>query len=86
MNFGLLHLPGAGVDQRNRACSPEASAFTVWAGTDEPRREIVQDALQAHANMAVPIPGPDHLRHGRIDDGGGPWPRPVSIRRPSRWP
>lgn len=73
MNFGILHLPRA-----EQALAEAARvlrrggryAFTVWANADEsPGAKVVQEALQAHANMAAPVAaGPDHLRHGRIED------------------
>lgn len=73
MNFGLLHLAQPERALREAARVLRAGgryAFTVWAGPDESAgAKIVQDALQAHGNLAVPVPqGPDHLRHGRLDD------------------
>lgn len=76
MNFGLLHLPEAerALAEAARVLRPGGRyAFTVWAGPDQsPGARLVQDVLQAHANMTVPIPqGPDHLRHGRLDEWRG---------------
>mgnify|MGYP003346802121 CR=1 FL=1 len=71
-NFGLLHLPDA-----ERAFAEAARvlksggrfAFTVWGNAAEsPGAKILDEALKG-ANLSVPVPqGPDHLRHGRIDD------------------
>jgi SAM-dependent methyltransferase len=73
MNFGLLHLaePERAFAEAARVLRPGGRyAFTAWAGPeDSPGAKIVQDALDAHADLNVGVPvGPDHLPRGRRDE------------------
>jgi ubiquinone/menaquinone biosynthesis C-methylase UbiE len=69
MNFGLLH-----VSNPERACaeawrvlkSEGKFGFTVWAGPENnPGAKIMNDALEAHANLEVGLPeGPPKYLYG----------------------
>lgn len=72
-NFGLLHLPDAerSFAEAARVLRPGGRfAFTVWGNADtSPGAKVLDDALEADADLSVAPPqGPDHLRHGRVDD------------------
>src|SRR5215470_3667998 len=69
MNFGLLH-----VSSPERACAVACGVlksggkfgFTVWAGPEHnPGAKIVNDAVEAHANLDVGLPeGPPKYLYG----------------------
>jgi SAM-dependent methyltransferase len=67
MNFGLLHLaqPEKACAEALRALRPGGKfAFTVWAQpAQNPGGKIVNDAIEAHANLSVQLPAgpPYHL-------------------------
>ncbi|PYL06649.1 MAG: SAM-dependent methyltransferase [Verrucomicrobia bacterium] len=73
MNFGLLH-----VSNPARACAEVCRAlksdgrfgFTVWAGPEEsPGAQIVNDAIQAYANLDVSLPeGPPRYLYGEREE------------------
>lgn len=65
MNFGLLHLskPERACAEACRVLRPGGRfACTVWAGPEEnPGARIMNQALEAHADMTVPMPkGPPY--------------------------
>src|SRR3984893_13697871 len=70
-NFALLHLadPGRACAEACRVLKPGGKfAFTVWAPASEsPYAKIIDDAIQAHANVDVDLPTgpPHHLFAGR---------------------
>jgi SAM-dependent methyltransferase len=69
INFGLLHLsdPEKGCAEACRVLkSGGRFGFTVWAGPEEnPGARIVNDAIQAHADLDVGLPeGPPHYLYG----------------------
>jgi SAM-dependent methyltransferase len=69
INFGLLHLshPEKGCAEACRVLeSGGRFGFTVWAGPEEnPGAKIVNDAIEAHANLDVGLPeGPPHYLYG----------------------
>ena len=64
-NFSLLHLtnPGRAMSEAARVLKPGGRfAFTTWAKISEnPFVKLVDDAIQAHANLDVDLPqGPPH--------------------------
>ena len=64
-NFALLHLsdPGRAMAEAARVLKPSGRfAFTTWAKIEEnPFVKLVDDAIQAHANLEVDLPpGPPH--------------------------
>jgi SAM-dependent methyltransferase len=69
INFGLLH-----ISHPDKACAEACRVlksggrfgFTVWAGPEEnPGARIVNDAIEAHADMDVGLPeGPPHYLYG----------------------
>jgi ubiquinone/menaquinone biosynthesis C-methylase UbiE len=73
VNFGLLH-----VSQPENACAEACRVlksggrlgFTVWAGPEEnPGAEIVNDAIEAHADLNVGLPeGPPHYLYGEREE------------------
>jgi ubiquinone/menaquinone biosynthesis C-methylase UbiE len=73
MNFGLLH-----VSHPEKACAEACRvlksggkfAFTVWAGPEQnPVAKIVEDTIQAHANLDVALPeGPPKYLYGERDE------------------
>lgn len=70
-NFALLHLaePERACAEANRVLKPGGKfAFTIWAPASEsPYAQIIDDAIQAHADIDVDLPaGPlHHLYSGR---------------------
>lgn len=70
-NFALLHLahPERACAEACRVLKPGGKfAFTVWApATESPYAKIIDDAIQAHANVDVDLPTgpPHHLFAGR---------------------
>ena len=73
VNFGLLHLslPEKGCAEACRVLkSGGRFGFTVWAGPQEnPGARIVNDAIEAHAEMNVGLPeGPPHYLYGDRDE------------------
>jgi SAM-dependent methyltransferase len=69
INFGLLHLshPEKGCAEACRVLKPGGRfGFTVWAGPEEnPGARIVNDAIEAHADMDVGLPeGPPGYLYG----------------------
>ena len=73
MNFGLLH-----VSQPETACAEACRVlkrggkfgFTVWAGPEQnPGAKIVNDAVEAHANLNVGLPeGPPKYLYGEPEE------------------
>ena len=73
INFGLLH-----VSQPEKACAEACRVlksggrlgFTVWTGPEKsPGAKIVNDAIEAHADMDVGLPeGPPHYLYGERDE------------------
>jgi SAM-dependent methyltransferase len=73
INFGLLH-----VSRPEKACAEACRVlksggrlgFTVWAGPEKnPGAKIVNDAIEAHANLDVGLPeGPPHYLYGERDE------------------
>jgi ubiquinone/menaquinone biosynthesis C-methylase UbiE len=73
MNFGLLH-----VSQPEKACAEACRVlkpggkfgFTVWAGPEKnPGAKIVNDAIEAHANLDVGLPkGPPKYLYGEREE------------------
>jgi len=73
MNFGLLH-----VSQPETACAEACRVlkrggkfgFTVWAGPEQnPGAKIVNDAVEAHANLNVGLPeGPPKYLYGEREE------------------
>jgi len=70
-NFALLHLaePERACAEANRVLKPGGKfAFTIWAPASEsPYAKIIDDAIQAHADINVDLPAgpPHHLYAGR---------------------
>jgi SAM-dependent methyltransferase len=72
-NFGLLHL-----SHPEKACAEACRVlksggrfgFTVWAGPEEnPGAKIVNDAIEAHANLNVGLPeGPPRYLYGEKEE------------------
>ena len=74
MNFGLLHLAETerALSEAARVLRPGGRfAFTVWSGPEEsPGARIVEDAVQAHGDLAVPVPsGPARFGFGDAEAG-----------------
>jgi ubiquinone/menaquinone biosynthesis C-methylase UbiE len=75
MNFGLLH-----VSHPEKACAEACRvlkqggkfAFTVWAGPEQnPGAKIVNDAIEAYANLNVGLPeGPPKYLYGEREECG----------------
>jgi len=73
INFGLLH-----VSRPEIACAEACRVlksngrmgFTVWAGPEKnPGAKIVNDAIEAHANLDVGLPeGPPHYLFGESEE------------------
>jgi len=73
INFGLLH-----VSRPEKACAEACRVlksdgrfgFTVWVGPEEnPGARIVNDAIDAHADLDVGLPqGPPHYLYGDKDE------------------
>jgi ubiquinone/menaquinone biosynthesis C-methylase UbiE len=73
MNFGLLH-----VSDPEKACAEACRVlkkggkfgFTVWAGPEQnPGAKIVNDAVEAHANLDVGLPeGPPKYLYGEREE------------------
>jgi ubiquinone/menaquinone biosynthesis C-methylase UbiE len=73
MNFGLLH-----VSDPEKACAEACRVlkqggkfgFTVWAGPEKnPGAKIVNDAIEAHANLDVGLPeGPPKYLYGEPEE------------------
>ena len=73
INFGLLHL-----SHPEKACAEACRVlksggrlgFTVWAGPEQnPGAKIVNDAIEAHANLDVGLPeGPPHYLYGEREE------------------
>ena len=73
INFGLLHL-----SRPEKACAEACRVlksggrlgFTVWAGPEQnPGAKIVNDAIEAHANLDVGLPeGPPHYLYGEREE------------------
>jgi ubiquinone/menaquinone biosynthesis C-methylase UbiE len=73
MNFGLLH-----ISQPERACAEACRVlkpggkfgFSVWAGPEQnPGAKIVNDAIEAYANLNVGLPeGPPKYLYGEPDE------------------
>jgi len=73
MNFGLLHVshPERACAEACRVLKPGGKfAFTVWAGPEQnPGAKIVNDAVEAHANLEVGLPeGPPKYLYGERDE------------------
>jgi SAM-dependent methyltransferase len=73
INFGLLHLshPENGCAEACRVLkSGGRFGFTVWAGPEEnPGAKIVNDAIEAHADMDVGLPeGPPRYLYGEREE------------------
>ena len=81
INFGLLHL-----SHPQQACvegfrflkSGGRFAFTVWAGPEEnPGAKIVNDAIEAHADLDVELPEGRHIIFtGKSRNAGKCWNNP----------
>jgi 2-polyprenyl-3-methyl-5-hydroxy-6-metoxy-1,4-benzoquinol methylase len=59
MNFGLLHLssPEKACAKHFVSCDREEFGFTIWAEPHEnPGGKIVNDAIEAHADLDVDVP------------------------------
>lgn len=72
MNFGVLHLayPEAAFAEARRVLRPGGRyGFTVWAGPElSPGARIVEEAVEAHANLNVALPqGPDYYGYADPD-------------------
>jgi ubiquinone/menaquinone biosynthesis C-methylase UbiE len=73
INFGLLH-----VSRPEKACAEACRVlkcggrlgFTIWAGPEKnPGAKIVNDAIEAHADMDVGLPeGPPHYLYGEKEE------------------
>jgi len=73
INFGLLH-----VSRPEKACAEACRvlksggrlSFTVWAGPEKnPGAKIVNDAIEAHADLDVGLPeGPPHYLYGEREE------------------
>jgi len=73
MNFGLLHVanPERACAEACRVLKPGGKfGFTVWAGPEQnPGAKIVNDAVEAHANLNVGLPeGPPKYLYGDRDE------------------
>ena len=72
-NFALLHLtdPERAMVEANRVLKPSGRfAFTTWAKVSEnPFVKLVDDAIQAHANVDVDLPqGPPYYLYESTDE------------------
>jgi ubiquinone/menaquinone biosynthesis C-methylase UbiE len=72
-NFSLLHIadPERACAQARRVLKPGGKfAFTVWAPPgDSPYAKIIDDALEAHADLSVELPaGPSHYLFSSKDE------------------
>src|SRR5262249_10209233 len=73
INFGLLHVsrPGKACAEACRVLKSGARlGFTVWAGPEKsPGARIVNDAIEAHANLDVGLPeGPPRYLYGEKEE------------------
>jgi ubiquinone/menaquinone biosynthesis C-methylase UbiE len=73
MNFGLLHVssPEKACADACRVLKPGGKfGFTVWAGPEHnPGAKIVNDAIEAHANVHVDLPeGPPKYLYGEREE------------------
>jgi ubiquinone/menaquinone biosynthesis C-methylase UbiE len=73
MNFGLLHVsnPERACAEACRVLKPRGKfGFTVWAGPEQnPGAKIVNDAVEAYANLNVGLPeGPPKYLYGERDE------------------
>lgn len=73
MNFGLLHVshPEKACAEACRVLKPAGKfGFTVWAGPERnPGAKIVNDAVEAHANLDVGLPeGPPKYLYGEQEE------------------
>jgi SAM-dependent methyltransferase len=73
MNFGLLHLshPEKACAEACRVLKPAGKfGFTVWVGPEQnPGAKIVNDAVEAHANLDVGLPeGPPKYLYGEPEE------------------
>ena len=73
VNFGLLHVsqPETGCAEACRVLKSNGRfAFSVWSGPEEnPGAKIVNDAIEAHANLNVDLPeGPPRYLYGEREE------------------